>query len=494
MAAEAISATGVGGRRQPLGGALTTSRASGWRRRAASIRARSTIVVVLVVAAALAVGAVGLLTLLRTSLQEGVESTAQAQVDDIASLLRLGPLPAQLPTGRGDLFTQVVGPGGTVVASSPTLTPDETISHLHPDEEGAVVHDVPVLDGLRGAEGDPEGPYLLLSRSVQTPTTAGGRGIVTVYVAGSLHTVVEATRTLTLALAAGLPVFVILVGLLVWFFSGRALRPVEEIRSEVADITLHDLHRRVSSPATHDEVDRLASTMNEMLDRLESSSATQRRFVADASHELRSPLAALQATLEVAIAHPDDAALTAATSDALDEARRLQRLIDDLLALARADELAGPPTRDQLVDLDEIVFREARRRAPTERVAIDVHGVSGGRVEGDAAELTRVVRNLVDNACRHAATTVTISLSSSDREVTLVVADDGMGIAPDARERIFERFTRLDEGRSRDRGGAGLGLAIVRDLVGAHGGTIVAGDNEPGARFEVALPNSGGWH
>ncbi|MGH9058964.1 MAG: sensor histidine kinase [Acidimicrobiales bacterium] len=347
---------------------------------------------------------------------------------------------------------------------------------------------MPTLSDPERGGSDPEGPYLLLAHDFPAPPAAAGAGgTVTVYVAGSLRPVGQATTTVGLALVGGLPALVILVGALVWIFGGRALRPVESIRAEVADITGHDLHRRVPQPATGDEIARLARTMNQMLDRLESSATAQRQFVADASHELRSPLAALQATLEVAIAHPNDSAWPAVAADALDEVRGLHRLVEDLLVLARTEQAAQAP-RTEAVDLDEIILRESRRRATDRSISWDLHQVSGGRVPGDPDQLARVVRNLMDNAQRHATSRVTIQLSTTSDAVELVVADDGPGIPAEDRQRIFERFARLDEARSQDDGGTGLGLAIAKEMVAAHTGTIDVVDSSVGARFAIRLP------
>ena len=470
------------------------------------MRARATIAAVVVVGAAMALGALGLLGLLRASMTEGVETTAQAQLNDVGALVRLGQLPAQLPSGRADTFTQVVGPTGQVLATSATLLAATPISHLHPGEDGTAIHTIPTLSDsdLREAS-DPEGPYLLLAESFTAPLRPSGTsGPVTVYVAGSLRPVSQATTTVGLALAGGLPALVVLVGALAWIFGGRALRPIESIRTEVADISGHDLHRRVPEPASTDEVARLARTMNQMLDRLETSAVSQRqlldrlktsataqrRFVADASHELRSPLAVLQASLEVALAHPSDAVWPGVAADALDEARRLHRLVEDLLVLAQADEPTQTP-RWESVDLDELVLREARRRRATgNAVSLDLHRVSGGRVQGNPDQLARVVHNLMDNAQRHATTRVTVELSTNVDTVLLVIADDGPGIAPTDRDRIFERFTRLDEARSQDNGGTGLGLAIAKEIVASHGGTIDISDSSTGARFAIRLPAS----
>jgi signal transduction histidine kinase len=301
----------------------------------------------------------------------------------------------------------------------------------------------------------------------------------------SLAEVDDTINSITDALLIGFPALVLLVGLLTWYFAGRALRPVEAIRSQAASITETTIHRRVPVPATNDEVARLAVTMNEMLDRLEDAAARQRRFVSDASHELRSPVASIRTQLEVALRRPnrDDWAVIAERVLAEDE--RLEQAVADLVELARLDE--ADDTSDFVeVDLDEIVFEEcARERA----VPIDTTRVSGGRVLGRRDALARVVRNLIDNAARHAETIVKVSLIDDDDTVELVVADDGPGIPPEDRERVFERFTRLDEGRARDAGGMGLGLAVVRSTVERHHGTVQIDDNAPhGARFVVRLP------
>jgi signal transduction histidine kinase len=443
---------------------------------------------VVVVGLALAVGALGLLSLLKGSMTEGVETTARAQLNDVASMLRLGQLPAQLPSGRGDTFTQVVSSDGRVLATSATLLATTPISHLHPGEEGTVIRTIPTLNGgsLEGG-ADSDGPYLLLFRSFAAEPGTAISGPVTVYVAATLHSVESAVHTVSLALVGGLPVLVVLVAVLIWILGGRALSPVEAIRAEVADISGHDLHRRVPVPTTRDEVALLARTMNEMLDRLESSASAQRRFAADASHELRSPLAALRATLEVAAAQPTDASWPSTLTDALEETTRLQRLVDDLLTLASMSE-RGRPERREEVDLDEIIIREARSLNATSRVRLDLSKVSGGRVMGDPDQLTRVVRNLLDNARRHAMNGIAVELRTEGNDVVLSIQDDGPGIPLSERDRIFERFARLDEARDQGAGGTGLGLAITKEILTGHHGTITVADSTTGARFVIRLP------
>jgi len=311
------------------------------------------------------------------------------------------------------------------------------------------------------------------------------QGQITLVSQRSLAEVDATINGITDAIVIGFPALVLLVGVLAWFMAGRALRPVEAIRAEAASITHATIHRRVPVPETHDEVAALASTMNEMLDRLEDASIRQRRFVSDASHELRSPVASIRTQLEVALLRRDDADWPVVAERVLAEDARLEQAVADLVDLARLDE--GVPMTDLVeVDLDELVLEECSR---TRAVPVDVSGVSGGRVRGRSDALARTVRNLVDNAARHAESRVTVALRTVDDTVELVVTDDGPGIPEEDRSRVFERFTRLDEGRARDAGGMGLGLAVVKATVERHGGTVTLHHAEPhGARFVVRLP------
>jgi signal transduction histidine kinase len=269
------------------------------------------------------------------------------------------------------------------------------------------------------------------------------------------------------------------------------LRPVEAIRNEVAMIGGKDLERRVSVPAGDDEIARLARTMNGMLGRIETATRRQQQFVADASHELRNPLTRIRSELEVDAAHPESADLAATHRSILDETIALQQLVDDLLQLARADAgVAATPATRGPVDLDDVVLREAARlRASAATITVDTSNVSGAQVSGDPAQLTRVVRNLADNAARHAAAAVTFTLTEQDHSAVLTVTDDGPGIPAEDRERVFERFTRVDDARNAAHGGAGLGLSITREIVQAHGGRVaIDPDHAPGTRVVVVLP------
>jgi signal transduction histidine kinase len=311
---------------------------------------------------------------------------------------------------------------------------------------------------------------------------------VVVYAGASLEHVTESANALRLLLAVGVPLLLLFVGFTTWTLVGRSLEPVEAIRRQVTEISVTALDRRVPEPGTADEIDRLARTMNEMLARLDAAARRQRSFVADASHELHSPLATIRARLEVALAHPDGVDWPRTAEWWLQEQARLERLIDNLLVLAQADGGVAVRSR-QVVDLDELVLRELRDLRARGRVRIDVTGLAGGRVVGDPDQLRRVVRNLLDNAERHAASTVRVELARVDAgRFALAVVDDGPGIAPADRQRVFERFVRLDKARGRRAGGAGLGLAIVREIVTAHGGTAEVEDSAAGARLVVRLP------
>jgi len=265
---------------------------------------------------------------------------------------------------------------------------------------------------------------------------------------------------------------------------------VERIRQQVSEISTADLSERVAVPPAGDEISRLARTMNAMLARIEAGHTAQRRFVGDASHELRSPLATVTTALELASTRADVLKPTVVAQTLLPEAHRMQHLVEDLLLLARADENALPLHLSD-VDLDDVLDTEARRLRAGGRIQVHCT-VPAVRVRGDGPQLGRVVRNLADNAARHARTQVTLTASTRDGWAVVVIADDGPGIPEPDRARIFDRFMRLDTDRGRSAGGTGLGLAIVAEIVAAHHGTVMAGAGpHAGAQFTVRLPVTG---
>ncbi|WP_127503038.1 sensor histidine kinase [Actinoplanes solisilvae] len=420
----------------------------------ADVRLRTTAAAVLVVAVALLAGAFTLVTLVRGSLRDGLEATAEQRA---TTLLQQAP---DLPRPDGDdddLLWQVTAADGTVVRSGPPL-PDRATDFRPPEGE----HDYLVV-----TERDDDGNR--------------------VSVAVSLEDVDESTEALTTPLLVGLPLLLLLVGGVTWVVATRALAPVERIRREVEEITATRLDRRVPEPPSRDEIGRLARTMNEMLARLQSSSDRQREFVADASHELRSPVASIRQAAEVAQTHPAALPDGELADVVLEESARLHGLVDQLLVLTRAD---GGGFRHTVVDLDvdDLALAEARRLSRT-GLRVETAAVGAGRIRGDASALAQMVRNLADNAARHATSKVAVGVRVNGDAVELTVDDDGPGIPADQRERVFDRFVRLDEARARDAGGSGLGLAIVKEVVAAHGGTVVVSSSElGGARFTVRLP------
>ncbi|WP_338070961.1 sensor histidine kinase [Actinomadura bangladeshensis] len=291
-------------------------------------------------------------------------------------------------------------------------------------------------------------------------------------------------------LGLGVPFITGLVGYATWLSASRTLRPVGEIRRELDEITATDLERRVPVPGRMDEVGLLAASVNATLDRLEQAVARQRAFVSDVSHELRSPLTALRMEVELALAAPEDSDVPETLRAVLLNTERLSAVVDDLLALARLE--ADRNFERERVDLTELTDAEVLRRPRRTQVTVLAEG--SVTVHGGRSELARLLTNLLDNADRHAAAEVTMILRAEPPATAVVeVIDDGPGIAPEDRERVFERFTRLAEGRHRDAGGTGLGLAISRDIAQAHGGTLVLTDRvdgRPGARFVLRLPRS----
>ncbi|MFB7666386.1 sensor histidine kinase [Kitasatospora sp. NPDC056138] len=335
--------------------------------------------------------------------------------------------------------------------------------------------------------------FTLLTASFQAPAPLDGGTASTVNL--TLHVLVtpwgseQAVADIDPVLYSGIPAAVLLVALIVWATTSRALRPVEAIQQRLRAITARDLSLRVPVPPSRDEIARLAATTNDTLERLEQAVEQQRRFTADASHELRTPLAALRADLEVALHYPDHTNWPSVIRDTLDDAERLQQLTEDLLLLAGLDNHTPLPAhRVELSTLARDAAAQARRHAPAS-IRVDCRTGDGIAVRGDARQLERLLRNLLDNAVRHAHSNVTVTVTSLVTTVVLKVRDDGTGVPPEHRERIFERFARLDSSRTRDAGGTGLGLAIAREIVHHHGGTLrLDGTTSTGACFIAEVP------
>jgi signal transduction histidine kinase len=439
-------------------------------RRLATIRAITTAVATIVVAIALTVGAAALVAAARRTMVDEVTESAQKQADEVVSQLESGRPPVLEVAGSDEQMVQVMTPAGGVVASSSNVAGEPAVARLAPGQSGQVI--TPLDNDA----------FIAVAESAQT-----SNGERTVLVARALVDVLDTTKAISRLLIIGLPVMVAVVALVTWFAVGRALAPVEAIRREVDEISAAQLHRRVPRPKRDDEIGRLAATMNRMLERLERGRNSQRRFVSDASHELRSPITTIRQYAEVALAHPDRMTAQELADVVLAEQTRMQGLVEDLLLLARADEHV-PPSRVP-VDLDDLAFEEGHRLRATTSKRVDTSGVGAARVQGDADALHRVLRNLGENAARHASSRVKIALADLGDDVVLTVDDDGPGIPESERERVLQRFVRLDEARSRDDGGSGLGLSIVDEVVRAHGGSMsITQSPLGGARIQVTLP------
>ncbi|WP_425566660.1 sensor histidine kinase, partial [Planomonospora alba] len=474
-----------------------------WRRR--SLRFRLTAAASAVLAVALAVSAYVMVGVMSRALLGRIDESLYQRARQMVSLADAGRLPDE-PSSSDGTLVQVIDAAGRITHA--TTGTDRLVPLLDARRRAAALAE----DGTRFLDGRPYGiPHMLRVRVLRAD-----RG-QTVLVARSFSEVETSIATAGRVLVVGTPLLLVLLAGVSWVIVGRTLRPITALRRGAEEITGTARSRRLPVPESRDEVYSLATTLNAMLDRLERADARQRALVSDAAHELRSPLASIRLQLEVALGHPggpDDWRETA--EGVLEDTTRLTRLAEDLLALARLDERGGAPARREPVRLDELVWQTVERygAAVVVRVAPGPDGdgradPGGGAaagagaghagdpdggpavvVAGDALDLGRVLVNLVDNALRYTVSPVVVELRAEGADAVLTVADDGPGIPEADRERVFDRFVRLDSARSRDEGGAGLGLAIVRETVNAHGGAVHLEDARPGLRAVVRLPLS----
>ena len=470
--------------RLPVGMSVTRGaedqprRMFGWIDRA-GVRQRSVAVAMVVVMAALAAGGGLLIVLLQQNFRNTALSAASARAAEVALLGQTQGLAETARTiqeeSRSGQFVQIITADGRVVAASNKLVADGPMSRQLP-KVGQVQQVFLDIDTL-GRSGD----WIVVARGVEL----GGAAHV-VQVALPVETQQQTVQTVAWFLLGATPILIALAALAVWILVGRALRPVERIRATVSTIDAQRLAQRIVIPPSQDEIAALAATMNVMLDRLEAADLALRSFISDANHELRSPLAAMTTAVEIAV-DADEATRTELLETMSRELVRMRALVEDLMTLVQAD--AQRLVTDWTdVDLDDLLNLEVRRLRSTSRREV-VARFSPVRVRGDVRRLAQVLRNVIDNAERYAATTVRLSLAVENGEAVLRVDNDGPQIPLADRNRVFERFVRLEGSRSRDAGGTGLGLAISREILNAHDGAIDVVDEPNGwCRFEIRLP------
>lgn len=447
------------------------------------VRLRSAVLSMLVMSAALVLVAAALLWTLKESLENSAATDSSSRAEQITAALD-EESPADLDqilfvsTGN-TLVTQIVDGSGVIVRSSPGA-PTTPLADARPAPGQQVDLGRQELDASIGdywvvAQGatSPDGPLVVIVGSYQEPTE-------------------DTLITAAVALAITIPIIVGIVGVATYLLVGIAFKPVESIRRRVSAISSADLTERVPVPSTEDEIARLAVTMNEMLTRVQAGQLAQQGFIGDASHELRSPLATIIATLDLARTRQSGLDDDLISGTLLPEAQRMQQLVDDLLLLATADERGLHP-RLVDVDLDDLVHQESGRiRTVIAATGRDIRVRSNCppiRLSADAGQLARVIRNLLENAVKHARTEVVVTARVVDATALITVADDGPGIPAGDRERVLQRFVRLDPDRSRSGGGTGLGLAIVTEIVRAHHGELLLEDAPSGgALVAVSLP------
>jgi signal transduction histidine kinase len=431
------------------------------------LRARLTFIATAALAVGLAAGSLLLLRGFATSRLHAIDSSIRNTSNNISSLAAAGALPPTLPTQSGE-NAQVITSRGAVLAVSPGT------SHTLPLVSGATLVHL-AQTGPRSAAVD-QVANTGLNRVLVRPVAVGG-GSQYVVVTESLQDERATIHSLGRFVGIAAPVLLLVVGGILWLLLGRALGTVSALGKAAEDVTDPGGGVRLPLPDSRDEVRALAVTLNAMLDRLDAAAARERQFVGDVAHELRSPIAAMNAQLEVAAAHDDPEVRQELLAGCLADTQRLALLVDDLLVLARME--SETPTDARPVDLAELA---------------GVASAAPVLVRGDRAALARAIDNLVANANRHARSRVVVDAGPGELGLVEVrVDDDGHGVPVEDRSRVFERFVRLDDARARDHGGSGLGLAIVRATARAHGGTIHVEDSPlGGARFVLTLPTADG--
>jgi signal transduction histidine kinase len=440
-------------------------------RRTWSIRVRMTVIAGTVTAVICAIVTTLILVETRDSQANSSRGDATAAALRTSYETRRGPVRGLVGAPDG-VLVQVVDQTGTVIAGSRGRADGPPIARFRP------------------------GASRVYSTSVECshPELSGCVWVIgfRVYQAAGDWVVYAAVPTVPWYVSSGLIMFLVSVSLLVvllaclraWGTVDQTLAPVDAIRAELAEITAHQSGRRVTVPENRDEIRRLAEAANATLDRLDSALERQRRFTSDASHDLRSPIAAARTQIEEALLFPDQVDWPQTLRGVLQSLERLQAIVTDLLQLARLDAAAW--TDVETIDLGALVTIELARSDRTKRIV--PHLQEGVTVRGDRLRLVRLLTNLLDNAERHAASQVDVTVSREDGVAVLEVLDDGAGVAEDHRDLVFQRFSRLEDSRARDPGGTGLGLPIAREIARLHGGTLTIEDSDRGARFVMRIP------
>ncbi|MGP4022680.1 sensor histidine kinase [Actinomadura sp. 3N407] len=439
-----------------------------------SVRARATVITVAVSALILALVFILLMLLARDWTENRVwrmsERTVERIVYDIVQGKDgrvLAPRPGETP------MVQIVDPEGRVAAAGPGLRGRPALA------KRAVADGKLLVDGRRCPDFLDECVWVF---GLRVRTSPWGPGVM----------VVAATPLPSLLNVWVLPLSIALVtaGLLVliawwtWYTIGRVFVPVDQIRSGMAAFSAEGLGHRVPVPQTGGEIQSLAETVNTTLEQLEEARVRERRFVSDASHDLRNPIAGLQMQLELALEEPDDCDWKPMVRSALHDTRRLNDIVIDLLELSRLDSRSPVPV--ERIDLADLARREVERRSP--RVPIETRLASGVTVRANPVRLARVLNNLLTNAERHAETRIEVTVARAGADAVVEVLDDGAGVPEESRERVFERFARLSASRTRDPEGTGLGLPIAREIAEVYGGSLRIADSPRGARFVLRLP------
>ena len=435
---------------------------------------------VVVVTVSMLVGGAFLLLVLQSSLVSAAWNDLAVRANDVARLLQEEGIDETRSTLAEDRNSaaqvQIVDEANRVVGWSIRGLRNTPMSTLRPAPGRTAREELSRVPALGGDD-----EILVSARGVELH---GKRSVI--LVAAPLDVQTDTLRTVGLLLLAATPLLVALVAVAVWILVGRSLKTVERIRRQVAEIDGRRLHERVEVPPTGDEIAALASTMNQMLDKLEQSDNSHRAFFSDASHELRSPLSTLVTTAEVASLDESGRTWLDMQQAVLNESSRMQSLVEDLLTLAKVDS-HQLQLDVQDVDLEDVLDAEIKRLQTVSSLRINAE-LQPTRVRGDERRLMQVFRNLMDNAARHARSTIMVGMERRPGEVVVSVDNDGEIISAKDRNRVFERFARLDASRSSDGGGSGLGLAITREIMVAHGGTVVATEADGWCRFQVILP------